>query len=474
MSGGKGEKMKQRKKGILIPGFIIIALALIYFAGTVFFTEYFFDNTKINGKDYSLMHYSKVEKAFNKDIDSYELKVKGKDVKTETITSKDAGMTYKENDCFKELARNQKRLMWPEMFTKSNDLKAEGFAEVDKKTAAKFIEGLECMNDEGKYPSENAVPEYDGDNFVPKKEVYGNITDKEKTTKAIIKAMSGYEDEIDLEKEKCYIMPERFSDDKALKEACDTLNDYCKASITYDMISHTEVVDKDIISEWVSWDDDLNITFDESKIGEYMSEFASKYDTIGSTRYFSTPSGKQTSVSGGPYGWSIDEAAETEELTELIREGAVVTKEPAYASTAATHEANKDWGYTYCDVDLSAQYMWCVVDGSVVLECPIVSGSPGAHATPQGVYSILSMGRGVTLVGDIVPSTGEPEYRTPVAFWMQITGSGIGFHDAVWQSSFGGNRYTYAGSHGCINMSYGTASTLYNYVYVGMPVVMHY
>jgi lipoprotein-anchoring transpeptidase ErfK/SrfK len=57
---------------------------------------------------------------------------------------------------------------------------------------------------------------------------------------------------------------------------------------------------------------------------------------------------------------------------------------------------------------------------------------------------------------------------------MGVTQSGCGFHDATWQSVFGGDRYTYNGSHGCINMSYSDAETLYGLVWMGMPVVMHW
>lgn len=78
-----------------------------------------------------------------------------------------------------------------------------------------------------------------------------------------------------------------------------------------------------------------------------------------------------------------------------------------------------------------------------------------------------------TLVGEI-QSNGEPEYRTKVQYWMRMTWSGVGFHDATWQSSFGGDAYTYRGSHGCINMSYSSAQTLYSLIEVGLPVVSHY
>ena len=69
---------------------------------------------------------------------------------------------------------------------------------------------------------------------------------------------------------------------------------------------------------------------------------------------------------------------------------------------------------------------------------------------------------------------GTYEYETPVAYWIRVTWTGVGFHDATWQSSFGGNRYTYAGSHGCINMPYSAVQQLYSLVSVGTPIVIHY
>ena len=48
-------------------------------------------------------------------------------------------------------------------------------------------------------------------------------------------------------------------------------------------------------------------------------------------------------VSGGTYGWSIDEEAETQNLIASIKNGEVVTREPAYEKTAASHAA-QDWG----------------------------------------------------------------------------------------------------------------------------------
>ena len=119
--------------------------------------------------------------------------------------------------------------------------------------------------------------------------------------------------------------------------------------------------------------------------------------------------------------------------------------------------------------------MWYVVNGAVQLETDVVTGLPTPEReTPTGVYSILEMKKDKVLTGTIDPSTGKPIYQTPVAYWMRVTWTGVGFHDATWNPSFGGSRYQTNGSHGCINMSYSDAGKLYELIQVGDPVIMHY
>ena len=182
------------------------------------------------------------------------------------------------------------------------------------------------------------------------------------------------------------------------------------------------------------------------------------------------------SVSGGTYGWKINAESEQQELRKNIQERQVIEREPIYKEgyTAATHAAI-DWGTTYVEVDLTNQYMWYIKDGAVVFECDIVSGKPvPERETPSGVYKVLEKLKGKTLVGEIVPETGEPEYRTYVDYWVRVTWTGIGFHDADWQPKFGGDWYVTHGSHGCLNMRPANAATFYDMIEVHTPVVMHY
>ena len=54
-----------------------------------------------------------------------------------------------------------------------------------------------------------------------------------------------------------------------------------------------------------------------------------------------------------------------------------------------------------------------------------------------------------------------------------VKGNSYGLHDASWRSRFGGNIYTYNGSHGCVNMPRSEVSKLYNMVEIGTPVYVH-
>ena len=159
------------------------------------------------------------------------------------------------------------------------------------------------------------------------------------------------------------------------------------------------------------------------------------------------------------------------------KNGEVVTREPAYyTGGAAKSHGEQDWGTTFIEVDLSTQHMWYLKDGSVAMETDVVTGVPvPERITPEGVYDILEMTRDEVLIGETDPSTGKPIYETPVNYWMRVTWTGIGFHDATWQAAFGGTRYKDgAGSHGCINMPLDQAAALFGMISVGTPVVIHY
>ncbi|MCF2569566.1 L,D-transpeptidase/peptidoglycan binding protein [Mediterraneibacter glycyrrhizinilyticus] len=467
----KQAKKSMGKKPWIIAGSIIGALVVIYLGIAAFFMSHFLVNTSINGKDFSGKTVADVEAYLKEQVADYELTILEQNNVSDVITGSEISLAYKENSRVQDALENQRQLLWLISLFSESDTDITIEVEYDEAALEGKIQNLQAVTAEQVDPVA-AHPEYDGNSFVVAEEQYGTTVDMETLTAKTKEHITEFDTTLDMMDEECYVMPAYTSDSPEVQAACDEMNEYLKASITYPM-DEDVVVDKDLISKWVTYDDDMKVAFNEDAVREWMREFGKKYDTLGSTRTITTPTGKTAEVSGGTYGWSVDEETETKNLINSIKNGEVAERAPAYKQTAASHGA-QDWGSTYIEVDIAAQHMWYIVDGAVAMESDVVTGLPAdGRDTPTGVYSILYTERDSTLKGETDPETGKPSYETPVAFWMPFTWQGHGFHDATWQSSFGGSRYQTNGSHGCVNMPYAKAEQLFGMISAGTPVIIH-
>ena len=278
---------------------------------------------------------------------------------------------------------------------------------------------------------------------------------------------------MNLREEDCYILPKYTSESKEVAEAAEKMNSYLGAEITYDFGSEKEAVDSAVISEWIKINKKkMKVSFNTDEVKEYIKDLAGKYDTRYKAKKFTTADGDTETVEGGSYGWQINQDAEYEQLTKDIKKAQVITREPKYTSKAASHDG-AGVGNTYAEVDLTDQHMYFIKNGKVVLETDIVTGNPNkGNATPQGVYTLSYKTRNATLRGE-KKANGEYSYETPVKYWMPFNG-GIGFHDATWQPTFGGDRDKNHGSPGGVNMPGGKAAELFDLISAGVPVVWPY
>lgn len=467
-------KEKLKKKCLIAAACIAGVLICSYIGVSVYFMDRFYMNTEINGINYSGKSVKDVKKHMEKSAKGYELTIVELDGTKEVIKGDEIGLLYQDKGQLKKIKKKQNGFLWPKALFIDQDVDLKLQTMFDEKELDKKMNELHCVTRGDQTDPVNAFPKYNGNTFKIEPEVQGTKINTENLKKLLIENISGFQKELKLKDTECYAAAQYTSESEEVKNACGTLNQYCNASITYDMSPATEVVDRNLISAWVTCDPNYSVGLNQEAVAAYMNEFGSKYDTKGKTRSLTTPWGKNTDVTGGTYGWEIDEAKETEALTASILAGEVITKQPEYVYTAASH-AEQDWGSTYIEVDLSDQHMWYIVDGGVIFESDVVTGKPiPSRQTPAGVYTILERLRNKVLVGNIQPDTGKPEYETPVDYWARVTYTGIGFHDAGWQRAFGGSRYLSNGSHGCINMPPSAAAVFYDMIEVGTPVIMHY
>ena len=483
---GKAKKIKAVKrrktgkdgkvKALWITGGVLAVICLIYVAISVYFMSHFFVNTKINGKNFSGKTESDVEKYLQTNIKDYKLTILENEGRQDVISGSEIGLEYRAGTETEKLLKDQNGFAWPKAFFTENSRKVSVNVSYNEESLNQRISQLSCLQTE-QTPAENAKPEFDGNQYVIKPEVYGNAVDKERLTEQVKVHITEFQPQLDMVETKCYAKPKYVEDSKEVQEACDAMNKYVNASITYPM-NEPVVVDKALISQWLQVDGEMKVSLNTEAMKQWFTAFGDEYDTQGTTSTFTTPVGKSATVTGGTYGWSIDEDTELVNLQNSILNGEVVTREPAYyaGGTAAAH-SGQDWGNTYAEVDMSAQHMWYIQNGQVVLETDVVTGEPiPSKITPEGVYSLMWKQPNSVLVGDINPDTGEPAYRTKVKYWMQVTSSGVGFHDAIWQTAFGGTLYQIpgTGSHGCINMPLDQAGALFNMIEPGTPVIFHW
>lgn len=294
--------------------------------------------------------------------------------------------------------------------------------------------------------SEDAVISKSDDGFVLENEVYGEQIDY-KTLKKDLK--SG---EVDIQLDRYYIKPEVLYSD--LERVYSKLQSLCNWSVEYTN-GEKITADKDYISY-----ENGEIYAGTEWISQIISEKLVTYDTVGIKRSFITNSGDVIEVSGGTLGVLVDYDKEAEYLAEMFMSGeSIKDREPEYSRNIPEIEN------TYIEVSIDKQHMWYYVDGVVVMETDVVTGTRDKHDTPEGVYFISEKVNGKYLVGD--------GYKTWVNKWMRLTNSGIGLHDAYWRGTFGGNRYVYSGSHGCINLPKNFAYDLYDNVSVYTPVIVY-
>ena len=118
------------------------------------------------------------------------------------------------------------------------------------------------------------------------------------------------------------------------------------------------------MASWITGVSEGKITVDQEKAAAFVKDLASRYDTAGTARTVTKAAGGQAEITG-PYGWKIDQAAETAALMELVSSGscwsegqAQADREPVYSQKAASREGT-DWGTTYVEVDLGASTFIC-------------------------------------------------------------------------------------------------------------------
>lgn len=468
----KFTKLNLTKKTKIIIAASVAVACIVYISVASYFQERFIWGTTVNGIDSSAMTTEEVEKRLQEQVEQYVLEIKCKDDKTEKILGTDIETKYVNGKDIEKAMEEQNPYGWFFALFKKKDVKTEVEFSYSEKALETKLESLQCMQKDSQKAPVNASLKYQDGSFVIIDEVPGTAIDEEAFQTAVKESVERMESSLDLDAAGCYKQPKFKADSEKVIKTQETLNKYLKTKVTYSLDSIEVTVDKELISKWISANEEMEPVISEKKVREFTDTLGKKYNTPNKSQVLVSPTGKKVTIGDAQKGRIVGSAAECKQLISEIKEGKTITREPIL-SQKPTSGTTYVWGNTYVEVDISAQHMWYISNGSVVFETDVVTGSPGRD-TPAGVFQILTKKRNKTLRGNPMPN-GELEYETPVDYWARITWSGVGFHDADWQEAFGGQRYKQGyGSHGCINMPHAAVAQFYNLISVGDPVIIHY
>ncbi|MGI6584684.1 MAG: L,D-transpeptidase family protein [Lutisporaceae bacterium] len=452
------------KKGFFENAKIITAsVMLVYLLISLYFMNHFFFNTIINGADVSLKAHSKAEEIITSYVKNYKLQLIERNGKTEEIAGQGIGMEFNRKNSISKIHKMQSSFKWPISLFKKQNFYVKDLFIYNKEYLEDRINNLDCLNKDIIEP-QNVSFRYANGCYEVIKEVYGNKLHKGRLYEVIEMSILKGQTVLDLDKSFCYISPKYTLSSDKTQRAKDLLNRYVSAKITYILRSNKEILDKDTINQWLSVDEDLEIVIDENAVRSYVRGLSKKYDTAGAARKFKTSVNKTVEVKGGFYGWKMNIAAETQVLTENIKRGEVLEKEPIYIQKALSRDEN-DIGDTYVEINITRQYLWFYKAGKLIAQGHIVSGNPNrGNATSLGVYMLNYKETDTTIRG--------PGYEADVTYWMPFNGN-IGIHDADWRYSFGGNIYKRNGTHGCINVPLYLAKRIFENIEEGTPVICY-
>ncbi len=468
---------KKGRRGIMVAAIIIGVLVLgtggVYAGVGNYYNDKFLPGTSINHIDCSGMTVQQAEQLIRKKVEDYSLTIYAREAEPQVITAESIDYKYQPQEGVEQVLEQQKPMRWLNSFFSAHSYTVGESISYDKEKTRVQMNQLDCMQPDRQVPPTDAHLEYQEGEFVIVPETQGTALDMEKVLEAICKCVEESQESLDLEEQNVYYTAAVTQENPELAQEMEHLNSYAKASITYTFGDETEVLNGDVIRNWIFSGEDNTLIDEqllESNVYNFVAELAARRDTLGASRSFTTTSGHTINVAGGNYGWQIDQYAEAIQLLEEIQSGQIVTREPNYTSTALNPGPN-DIGNTYMEVDLTTQHMYFYREGTLIFESDFVSGKPTPEReTPTGVCHMYYKKLNETLRGE-KKENGEYEYETPVQYWMPFNG-GVGFHDAPWQAAFGGDVYTYNGSHGCINLPSDKAAELYEIIDTETPIVV--
>lgn len=442
---------------------ILAGIFLAYLAASVYFMEHFFLGTAVNGENVEFQTVKQVNSLILEQAEGYGLTLLERGGTEESVMAQQLGMSFSETENVRNYKRVQNGFLWPRMFWQQDTYQIAPDITFDEETFDETLASLSCVR-EGEEP-EDARVELTADGYELYPEQQGSRIKEDVLKEQVRAAAETLTETVDLEEAGCYEAPSLTADSPEITELAAKLDQWFATEVTYEFGSQTEVVDSSVVAGFIQLDG-CEASLSEEAVRAWVAGLADRRDTYKKSRQFNSTLRGVITVSGGNYGWQIDQETETAALLASVEKGETAAKQPAWSREGKAWGDNNDVGDTYIEVDMGAQHMWAYKDGALLIDTDVVTGNISRnYGTPSLVAAIQYKDRNAVLRGD--------NYATPVKYWMPFYGN-YGIHDASWRREFGGTVYLTNGSHGCVNTPPAAMKVIFENMDSGTPVVLYY
>ncbi|MCM1499712.1 MAG: L,D-transpeptidase family protein [Clostridium sp.] len=477
--------------GIL--GTVAALLLIAYIWGFVYFSAHFYPDAAINGVDVSNMNKADAAAVLNRFYEAYQLTLLTVDGSEVVIDGKDIVMEVSLHDEFKKCFDAQEAYLWFVNIMEHHDFEIGADASWNEDFLNDQFDEMDILEKKEMVAPEDAYVGVENGSFTIVKEVMGSTIKEDDFKKAVISSLQTVQSKLDLVEAGCYDFPQVYDTDEELQKEYEAKNVYGENEIKLQMDDLTLEPGMELYDEVLEKSGDA-YEISKSKVQEYVTDLAKQYNTLGTERTFvSSFNSRKVEVLGEAFGYELNQEKTTDALYKALNAGKAATVEAVFDNKGYTLQGDNDIGNTYVEVNLSEQHVIAYKNGKKIAEGDCVSGKEATgNGTCIGLYAIQGKQSPAVLRGEKVAKTKtvtkkkkgkkvkvqettmEYEYESPVTFWMPFNG-GIGLHDAAgWRSQYGGSIYYYSGSHGCVNLPYDLAKTIYENFDVGDPVVVYF
>ncbi len=473
------EKLIQNKKKVICTCVVLIILLAVYLGTAFYFRNRFLPNTWIGdvyctGRSTQAVAYDLKEKIVMPEIriswgeEGYE---------DSFIKPEDISYSYNLTSSVVKAVESQNIFSWPACLFTKQSLQLEPVIDFDQELLRRHFSQLERVRTETAQAPEYSIKfDYETGYYVY--DNHAGRLDTEKALQALSDSLTKGRLSLTLDESFYYDAPYTTEENADIAE-WNKLNSFLTTDLVYDMGAEKIAFDSEVMSFLIVTerdhtpvkDEDGSYIIDDEAVAKWVDDLCAAYNTYGLDREFVSTTGKTVIIPAtySNYGTELNHDAELRFLSNYLHseepwDGTADEHIPEY-NVEATVRGLNDIGDTFVEVDLSDQYMYYYKNGELIVETDIVSGDiPKGWTTPRGVFAIYGKYTDQYLYGK--------DYIDFVSYWMPYF-RGYGLHDSDWRDEWGGDIYTYDGSHGCINMDKDPARIIFENIEIGTPVVVY-